>query len=98
MQVGKVLRVHKVSRNGSECENDLSPFTMHECLLWKEINDLLLAPTREIAEQLYVQHVMSPLLGSEHVDAGVRYCSFVGYAYSFLFMLTTFSLFLLLIY
>lgn len=70
--VGKVLRVHKVSRNGSECENDLSPFTMHECLLWKDIDDLLLAPTREIAEQLYVQHVMSPLLGSEHVDAGIR--------------------------
>lgn len=32
--------------------------------------DLLSAPTREIAEHLYVQDVMSPLLGSNHVDAG----------------------------
>ncbi|KAI3526787.1 hypothetical protein L1887_06050 [Cichorium endivia] len=33
--------------------------------------DLLSAPTREIADHIYVQHVKSPLLGSNHVDARV---------------------------
>lgn len=65
--------MHKVSRTQSECVNALTALTIHECLLWKEIDNLVLAPTREIAEHLYVQHVMCPLLGSEHVDSGVRY-------------------------
>ncbi|XP_027149687.1 inositol-pentakisphosphate 2-kinase-like [Coffea eugenioides] len=70
--VGKVLRIPKVSTNGSHLENGHSALTPHECLLWKDTADLTSAPTREIAEQLYVQHVMRPLLGSEHVDAGMR--------------------------
>ncbi|KAL1823367.1 hypothetical protein ACET3Z_010145 [Daucus carota] len=74
--VGKVLRVHKVSRSDSECENALTALTIHECLLWKEIDDLVLAPTREFAEHLYVQHVMCPLLGTDHVDSGT--CVFVA--------------------
>lgn len=69
--MGKVLRVHKVSRKDSDCKDDVSVFTKHECLLWKDVNDLLSASNREVAEQLYVQHVMSPLLGPENVDAGV---------------------------
>ncbi|CAK9176392.1 unnamed protein product [Ilex paraguariensis] len=70
--IGKVLRIQKVSRNESHCEKCPLALNMHECLLWKETKNLVSAPTREIAEQLYVQHVMSPLLGSEHVDAGIR--------------------------
>ncbi|KAA8537591.1 hypothetical protein F0562_027199 [Nyssa sinensis] len=70
--VGKVLRLQKAPRNGSECGDGHSALTIHECLLWKDTKDLVSAPTREIAEQLYVQHVMSPLLGSEYVDAGIR--------------------------
>ncbi|KAI7751745.1 hypothetical protein M8C21_015694 [Ambrosia artemisiifolia] len=69
---GKVLRVQKVKKNGISCEELSSALSVHECLLWKEDCDLLSAPTREIAEHLYVQHVMRPLLGSDHVDAGVR--------------------------
>ncbi|CAM8930841.1 unnamed protein product [Rhodiola kirilowii] len=68
--VGKVLRVQKASTHGS-CVNGSSVLTRHECLLWKDYKDLLVAPTLEIAAQLYVKHVMSPLLGSEHVDPGV---------------------------
>nr|XP_043607382.1 inositol-pentakisphosphate 2-kinase-like [Erigeron canadensis]XP_043607383.1 inositol-pentakisphosphate 2-kinase-like [Erigeron canadensis]XP_043607384.1 inositol-pentakisphosphate 2-kinase-like [Erigeron canadensis]XP_043607385.1 inositol-pentakisphosphate 2-kinase-like [Erigeron canadensis] len=70
--VGKVLRVQKVKRNGTNCEELSSVLSEHECLLWKEDCDLLAAPTREIAEHLYVQDIMSPLLGSDHVDAGIR--------------------------
>ncbi|XP_028087959.1 inositol-pentakisphosphate 2-kinase-like isoform X4 [Camellia sinensis] len=45
---------------------------MDECRLWKETKDLVSAPTREIAKQLYVKHVICPLLGPEYVDAGIR--------------------------
>lgn len=72
--------MHKVSTTGSECENALTALTIQECLLWKEIDDLVLAPTREIAEHLYVQNVMCPLLGSDHVDSGVRYFRHKGCA------------------
>ncbi|KAI3504417.1 hypothetical protein L1887_25878 [Cichorium endivia] len=69
--VGKVLRVQKVNRNGTNCEEVSSDLSIHEGLLWNGDCDLLSAPTREIAEHIYVQHVMSPLLGSNHVDARV---------------------------
>ncbi|KAA8528670.1 hypothetical protein F0562_036025 [Nyssa sinensis] len=68
--VGKVLRIQKSVRNGFKCEDGPSALTMHECLLWEDTKDLVSAPTKEIAEQQYVQHVMIPLLGPEHVDAG----------------------------
>ncbi|XP_059634622.1 inositol-pentakisphosphate 2-kinase-like [Cornus florida] len=70
--VGKVLRIRKAPRNSTECENSCPALTMHECLLWKDANSLVSAPTREIAKQLFVRHVMCPLLGSEYVDAGIR--------------------------
>ncbi|KAG5538486.1 hypothetical protein RHGRI_019160 [Rhododendron griersonianum] len=75
--VGKVLRIQKAPRiespiNGYDSEDSHSALTNDECLLWRETEDLVSAPTREIAEQLYVQHVISPLLGYEHVDAGNR--------------------------
>lgn len=70
--VGKVLRVPKVKKDETNCEELTSYLSEHECLLWKEDCDLLSAPTREIAKHLYVQYVMCPLLGSNHVDAGIR--------------------------
>ncbi|CAL5330183.1 unnamed protein product [Camellia sinensis] len=73
--VGKVLRIQKASRNGSsiylsDSEHAYSALTMDECRLWKQTKDLVSAPTREIAKQLYVKHVICPLLGPEYVDAG----------------------------
>ncbi|XP_060199722.1 inositol-pentakisphosphate 2-kinase-like isoform X1 [Lycium barbarum] len=69
--VGKVLRVQKVP-NGSECENGYSGLTEMECLLWKEYEELVSAPTREIVEYYFVKRVMCSLLGSKNVDAGTR--------------------------
>ncbi|GAA0183646.1 kinase [Lithospermum erythrorhizon] len=69
--IGKVLRIPKVPRNDSDHENGHSGLNTLECILWRDSQDLVLAPTREVAEQLYVKHVMCPLLGPEHVDAGV---------------------------
>ncbi|KAL0325762.1 UNVERIFIED_CONTAM: Inositol-pentakisphosphate 2-kinase [Sesamum radiatum] len=71
-RVGKVLRIQKVPTNGSECENGHSALTKLECVLWGKFEGIVSAPTRETAEQLYVQKVMCPLLGSEHVDAGIH--------------------------
>lgn len=69
--VGKVLRIQKVPRNGSENGNGYLGLTNQECVLWKEVNEIVSAPTREIAQHYFVQHVMCPLLGSGHVDAGI---------------------------
>ncbi|XP_058224769.1 inositol-pentakisphosphate 2-kinase-like isoform X1 [Rhododendron vialii] len=75
--VGKVLLIQKAPRiesprNGYDSEDGHSALMNDECLLWRETEDLVSAPTREIGKQLYVQHVISPLLGYEHVDAGIR--------------------------
>ncbi|KAK4429288.1 Inositol-pentakisphosphate 2-kinase [Sesamum alatum] len=70
--VGKVLRIQKVPTNGSECENGHSALTKLEGILWGKFEGIVSAPTRETAGQLYVQKVMCPLLGSEHVDAGIH--------------------------
>lgn len=69
---GKVLRIGKAPRNRMQSLNSPSALSMHECLLWKDIDGLISSPTKEIAGQLFVKHVMSPLLGSEHVDCGMR--------------------------
>ncbi|KAK6784370.1 hypothetical protein RDI58_017825 [Solanum bulbocastanum] len=68
--VGKVLRIQKVPRNESESGHDYSGLNKQECLLWEEFNEIVSAPTREIAQHYFVQHVMCPLLGSRHVDGG----------------------------
>ncbi|KAG5613417.1 hypothetical protein H5410_024698 [Solanum commersonii] len=70
--VGKVLRVQKVPRNGSQCENGHPGLTELECLMWKEFKELVSAPTKEMAEYCFVQHVMCSLLGSKNVDAGIH--------------------------
>ncbi|GAB2272711.1 Inositol-pentakisphosphate 2-kinase [Dionaea muscipula] len=70
--VGKVIRVQKVPRDGARYENGNSVLSKIERLLWEDAGTITTAPTREIAEQLYVQHVMIPLLGSDYVDAGMR--------------------------
>ncbi|KAH6764991.1 Inositol-pentakisphosphate 2-kinase family protein [Perilla frutescens var. hirtella] len=70
--VGKVLRIQKVPNDRPKCENGHSVLVNHEGLLWGKFEGIVSAPTKEIAEQLYVQRVMCPLLGSEHVDAGIH--------------------------
>ncbi|XP_031399085.1 inositol-pentakisphosphate 2-kinase-like isoform X2 [Punica granatum] len=66
---GKVLRIQKVPEKESNFIHG-SAFSANERLLWKDHKELVLSPTRDMAAQLYLEHVMSPLLGSKHVDAG----------------------------
>lgn len=71
--IGKVMRIQKAARNGHHSVNGHGEFTAHERLLWGEIKELLPSTNcREIVEQLFVKHVIGPLLGPEHVDAGMR--------------------------
>ncbi|KAJ6684876.1 INOSITOL POLYPHOSPHATE KINASE 1 [Salix purpurea] len=72
--IGKVMRITKKARNGSSPKRDSNPsvLTEQERLLWRDVEELVASPTKEIAEQIYTQLVMSPLLGSKHVDAGMR--------------------------
>ncbi|KAF5740786.1 inositol-pentakisphosphate 2-kinase-like isoform X1 [Tripterygium wilfordii] len=78
--VGKVMRVQKEKREKShghrrkKSERPKSPssLTVEERLLWKDAGELISSPTKEIMEQVYVQHVISPLLGPKHVDPGIR--------------------------
>ncbi|KAI3959051.1 hypothetical protein MKX01_023727 [Papaver californicum] len=70
--VGKVLRIQKVPKFKEQYTVGTSDFSVHEKILWKDLFDLDTCSSRDDAEHLYVQNVMIPLLGSEHVDAGVR--------------------------
>ncbi|XP_031268995.1 inositol-pentakisphosphate 2-kinase-like isoform X2 [Pistacia vera] len=76
--IGKVMRIQKVPRNRTakqpvkECVNGSSVLERHDQLVWRDYEELVLASNKETLEQLYIQHVMSPLLGPKHVDAGMR--------------------------
>ncbi|CAL5205374.1 unnamed protein product [Lathyrus oleraceus] len=72
--IGKVMRIRKASRNDSLSEISTSPsaLTAHERYLWKDVDELISSPDNEIASQLFVLHVMKPLLGSKFVDAGMH--------------------------
>ncbi|RDX73590.1 Inositol-pentakisphosphate 2-kinase [Mucuna pruriens] len=71
--IGKVMRIRKSPRNGSEAMSMRSPSALsaHERLLWKDVHELISSSDNEIACQLFVHHVMKPLLGSKYVDAGM---------------------------
>ncbi|KAJ0087309.1 hypothetical protein Patl1_09189 [Pistacia atlantica] len=72
------MRIQKVPRNRTakqpvkECVNGSSVLERHDQLVWRDYEELVLASNKETLEQLYIQHVMSPLLGPKHVDAGMR--------------------------
>ncbi|KAK6938851.1 Heavy metal-associated domain, HMA [Dillenia turbinata] len=68
--LGKVLRIQKASRSSVEHVDGPSMLTTHERLLWRDAKDPVSSPNREIAKQLYVEHVMGPLLGAKFIDAG----------------------------
>ncbi|XP_078431173.1 inositol-pentakisphosphate 2-kinase-like isoform X2 [Wolffia australiana] len=75
--VGKVLRVQKVKRKksswkGAAREPGLPVLTPHERVLWRDVDKIGECTSKEIAGQLYTLHVLSPLLGDEHVDPGMH--------------------------
>lgn len=65
------MRIQKAPRNGTARVRNPTALSTHERVLWRDIGDIVSSPNKEIAAQLYVQRVMSPLLGPKHVDAGV---------------------------
>jgi inositol-pentakisphosphate 2-kinase len=73
LQIGKVMRIRKAPRHDSLIVTTPSPssLTAHERLLWKDVDELISSSDHELASQLFVLHVMKPLLGSKFVDAGV---------------------------
>ncbi|KAK0576442.1 hypothetical protein LWI29_017570 [Acer saccharum] len=75
--VGKVLRLQKAQRNTAdvtktECVNGESVLTKHEQLVWRDNKELVSSSSKELLEQLYVQHIMRPLLGPKHVETGMH--------------------------
>ncbi|KAI4339894.1 hypothetical protein MLD38_024779 [Melastoma candidum] len=70
--VGKVLRLQKALKGEGNCLNGSSCLSEHEKLLWRCYEEIVSAPTEGVAGRLFVQHVMSPLLGPKHVDAGIQ--------------------------
>ncbi|XP_050366522.1 inositol-pentakisphosphate 2-kinase-like [Argentina anserina] len=70
--IGKVMRIQKAERNGSKRSSSPTALTMHERLLWKDLEDVVSSSNKELASQLYVKHVMSPLLGTKFVDSGMH--------------------------
>ncbi|XVF73787.1 hypothetical protein PTKIN_Ptkin13bG0010100 [Pterospermum kingtungense] len=71
-KMGKVMRILKSPRNAKNGVKANGVLTTHERLLWRDNEESTASPNREIVQQLYVKHVMSPLLGQKHVDPGVR--------------------------
>ncbi|XP_052736909.1 inositol-pentakisphosphate 2-kinase isoform X3 [Vigna angularis] len=74
--IGKVIRLRKAPKNGLE-SNGVSvrnsiALTPQERILWKNVDQLISSSDKEIVGQLYVEHVMKPLLGSNYVDAGMH--------------------------
>ncbi|KAJ8772517.1 hypothetical protein K2173_027694 [Erythroxylum novogranatense] len=71
--IGKVMRIQKVARNGKSggVQRNLE-LSEKEKLLWRDAEEVVSSPNREIADQLYVKHVMTPLLGAKYVDSGMR--------------------------
>ncbi|CAI8619730.1 unnamed protein product [Vicia faba] len=70
--IGKVMRIRKSPRKASAIPGVRNTIALspHERLIWKEVHELISSSDKEIAGQLYVDHVMKPLLGSKYVDAG----------------------------
>ncbi|XP_057841062.2 inositol-pentakisphosphate 2-kinase isoform X2 [Cryptomeria japonica] len=75
--VGKVLRVKKASPdkpNHSSSEKSAPLLSVEEQVLWSELQELVSSNSKEILAQGYAQHVIGPLLGSDHVDPGTLVC------------------------
>ncbi|KAL1343831.1 hypothetical protein HN51_017779 [Arachis hypogaea] len=70
--IGKVMRLRKAPRNCALAMRSPSALNAHEHLLWKDIDQLIGSSDSELACQLFVEHVMKPLLGSQYVDAGMH--------------------------
>ncbi|XP_024013284.1 inositol-pentakisphosphate 2-kinase isoform X2 [Eutrema salsugineum] len=78
-EVGKVIRIQKAPKNDKanksvivSANGVVSVLTSDEQLLWRDNKELISSTNKEVLEQRYVKHVIIPLMGPKHVDAGVR--------------------------
>ncbi|XP_010511060.1 PREDICTED: inositol-pentakisphosphate 2-kinase-like [Camelina sativa] len=72
--LGKVMRIKKKLKKGYENGGDTSGngLTSLENIIWGGIKDLVSCQNKEMVDYLFVKHVMRPLLGHKHVNAGIR--------------------------
>lgn len=83
-QVGKVLRIQKVIKGRSRSPNGCLVLSNHEKLVWRDIGELVECTSKDVAARAFIQHVMSNLLDSKHVDAGVCYSYCLDNFFSYL--------------
>ncbi|XP_077244310.1 inositol-pentakisphosphate 2-kinase IPK1-like [Tasmannia lanceolata] len=69
--VGKVIRVQKALKNEPQSTNTDLILSVDESMLWADKQELITSTSKEILGQRFALHVMSPLLGSKHVDPGM---------------------------
>ncbi|XP_078157665.1 inositol-pentakisphosphate 2-kinase IPK1-like [Carex rostrata] len=70
--LGKVLRIQKVPKDETEPPNACGQLSKHEQLLWGDVAELIESNSEDSLMQNYAGCIMGPLLGSVHIDAGVR--------------------------
>jgi hypothetical protein len=82
-QIGRVLRIRKVSSHDSKpkpstaAEKAQKPILSEdEQKLWREWPAMADATTPAAMAHIYASSIIQPLLGQEHVDAGVYWHSF----------------------
>lgn len=69
----RIQKARKTDKANKYANGFVSVLTNDEKLLWKENNELISSPNKEVLEQRYVKHVITPLLGPKYVDAGVSF-------------------------
>lgn len=76
--VGRVLRIRKAPKNNNQIETqnqvkkDAKPvLSEDEAKLWREWPSMAMATTSASLAHVYARELMQPLLGKEHVDAGL---------------------------
>ncbi|KAI5010504.1 hypothetical protein ZWY2020_012641 [Hordeum vulgare] len=70
--LGKVLRAKKVLNDKAQPAPNCVNFSTYEQLVWGQIPELVESVKQGSVAQAYAVHVMSPHLGHDHVDGGVR--------------------------
>ncbi|KAJ4754259.1 Inositol-pentakisphosphate 2-kinase [Rhynchospora pubera] len=70
--LGKVLRVQKVSKDETIPPMACAELSTHEQLIWANVDGLVESKSKDSLAQIYVTSIMGPLLGTNHIDAGVR--------------------------
>ncbi|WOL06112.1 inositol-pentakisphosphate 2-kinase IPK1 isoform X3 [Canna indica] len=69
--IGKVLRIQKVENRKDLSADGCLVLSNHEKLLWENISELVESASKDLAARAFVQHVMSNLLNSKHIDGGI---------------------------